>query len=72
MGCGGVLKILGWRSREGGLCVNCTLFMFMLDLCGKNDVFLAAVLCGECSRQHWLRKLLPRDGFFKDKEVLSA
>lgn len=50
MGCGRVLKISGWGSREGGLCVTCTLFMFILELCKKNGVFLAGILCGECSR----------------------
>lgn len=39
MGCGRVLKILGWRSREGGLCVNG--ISLSLDLFGKNGVFLA-------------------------------
>lgn len=71
MGCGRVLKISGWGSREGGLCVTCTLFMFILELCKKNGVFLAGILCGECSRQLWLPKLLPQRFFlFLKDEVL--
>lgn len=59
MGCGRVLKILAWRSREEGLCVNCTLFMLILGLYGKNSVLLAVRLCGECGGQLVVRKLLP-------------
>lgn len=46
MGCGRVLKIPGWRSREEGLCVNCTLFMLILGLYGKNSVLLAVDFVG--------------------------
>lgn len=45
MGCGRVLKIPGW-SIEGGLLVNCTLLMFMLDFYGKNGVLVSDTLWG--------------------------